>query len=142
MKMRLHLLFVLFVMMSVVSLAQNSDLIIPQAVKNRMLARFPQTQDVPVTWTKDGVNYKGSLIIMDKPAFAIIDETGKLVRLEKTIHFSYLPKKISDYLSRQYIGYQILDVYEITDSSGIKTYKTTFQYKQTMDFNVDGVPLK
>ena len=140
--MRVVLMLILGVLISVSLLAQESGLVVPKAVKNRMLAKFPQTQDVPVAWTKEGTNYKGSLTIMDKPAFALIDETGKIIRLERTIHYSYLPKKISDQLSKLYPGYEVLDVFEVTDAVGAKTYKTTFQYKQTLVFDAEGVSAK
>jgi len=112
--------------------------VVPDAVKNKMLGMFPQTQAIPVTWVKEGTNYKGSLTIMEKPAFAVFDSAGKIVRIEKRLHVSYLPKKVVTQLNKQYPGNEILDVYELTDAAGKKTYKTTFQYKQTSVFNPEG----
>ena len=52
-------------------LAQDTTkLVVPKKVKNRVLAMWPQTQAVPVTWTKEGAYFKASLLIMEKPAFA------------------------------------------------------------------------
>lgn len=104
-----------------------------------MLAMFPQTQAVPVTWSKEGDNYKGSLTIMEKPAFAVFDSTGKVVRIEKRLHVSYVPKKVTDQLNKQYPGNEILDVYELTDPAGKKSYKLTYQFKQTSVFNAEGI---
>ena len=121
-------------------LAQDAgNVVVPQKVKNKMLAMFPQTQAVPVTWSKEGVNYKGALTIMEKPAFAVFDSTGKVVRIEKRLHVSYVPKKVTDQLNKQYPGNEILDVYELTDAAGTKTYKLTYQFKQTSVFNAEGM---
>jgi hypothetical protein len=123
--------------------AQDAEkLVVPDAVKNKMLGMFPQTQAVPVTWVKEGVNYKGSLTIMEKPAFAVFDSTGNVVRIEKRLHSSYLPKKVTAQLNKQYPGNEILDIYELTDAAGKKTYKTTFKYTQTSVFTTEGVELK
>jgi hypothetical protein len=123
--------------------AQDAEkLVVPDAVKNKMLGMFPQTQAVPVEWVKDGSNYKGSLKIMEKPAFAVFDSTGNVVRIEKRLHVSYLPKKVTTQLNKLYPGNEILDIYEMTDAAGKKTYKTTFKYTQTEVFNPEGVVVK
>ncbi len=128
------------VLISASLIAQNAGKIeVPTAVKNAMLFKFPQTQEVPVTWTKEGAYYSGTLMIMEKPALAVFDSTGKIIRIEKRLHISFLPKKIITALNKQYPGNEILDIYELTDAAGKKTYKTTFQYKQTSVFNADGV---
>jgi hypothetical protein len=107
-----------------------------------MLALYPQTQEVPVTWTKEGLYYKGSLIIMEKPAAIIFDSTGKVLRTEKKIHQTYLPKKIISQLNADYPGNVFQDIFEFTDATGVKTYKTTFQVTITKVFNADGTVAK
>jgi hypothetical protein len=120
-------------------LAQDaSNIVVPTAVKNAMLFKFPQTQAVPVTWVKEGANYSGTLLIMQKPAFAVFDSTGKILRVEKRLHISFLPKKIITQMNKQYPNNEILDIYELTDAAGKVTYKITFHYKQTSVFNADG----
>lgn len=99
---------------------------------------FPQIQVVPVTWVKEGANFKGSLKILEKPAFAIIDTTGKLVRVERRLNVYYLPKKIITQLNKLYPGNEIIDIYELTNALEKKTYKITYQYKQTSVFNPEG----
>ena len=124
-------------------LAQDTTkLVVPKKVKNRVLAMWPQTQAVPVTWTKEGAYFKASLLIMEKPAFAIIDTTGKLIQVERRLHVTYLPKKIIDQLNKQYPGIEILDIYELTDAAGKVTYRTTYQFKQTTVFAADGTVVK
>ena len=117
----------------------TTKIVVPQKVKNKMLGMFPQTQVVPVTWVKDGQNYKASLIIMEKPAFALFDSTGKVVRIEKRLNVYYLPKKIVNQLNKQYPSNEILEIFEVTDATGKKIYKTTFKCTQTLIFNADGV---
>jgi len=140
---KICLVLVLGILMSIDIYAQNSEtLVVPEAVKNSMLMRFPQTQKVPVTWSKDGANFKGSLVVMEKPAFAIFDVTGKIIRVERTMHYSFLSKKIVSQLNSQYPGNEILDVYEVTDAAGLKTYKTTFKYTKSEVFKEDGSIVK
>jgi len=107
-----------------------------------MLALFPQTQAVPVTWSKEGVNYMGTLKIMDKPAYVVIDSTGKVVRIERRLHVSYLPKKVVEQLNRDYPGNEILDVYELTDAADKKSYRTTYRFQKTSTFTSDGIIMK
>jgi hypothetical protein len=124
-------------------LAQDTaKIVVPKKVANKMLGMFPQTQVVPVTWSMEGYNYKGTLKIMEKPAIAVFDSTGKIVRIERRLHSSFLPKKIVSQLNKEYPGNEILDVYELTDAKENKTYKTTFQCTQTRVFNPEGVDVK
>ena len=130
-------------LISVFLLAQDTGkIIVPLKVKNKMLALYPQTQDVPVTWSKEGLNYKGSLTIMEKPANIVFDSTGKVIYVEKRIHPTYLPKKISAQLNSNYPGNIIQEVFEYTNAAGKKTYKTTYQVIITTQFNEDGTVSK
>jgi hypothetical protein len=124
-------------------LAQDTaKLFVPKRVKNKMLALYPQTQEVPVTWTKDGLYYRGSLTIMEKPAFIVFDSTGKVIRTEKRIHQTYLPKKITGQLNTEFPGNVIKEIFEYTDAAGVKTYKTTIQATITRMYNEDGTIAK
>ena len=140
---RIVFIFVAGLCLSVSLLAQDAEkVVVPQKVKNKMLALYPQTQEVPVTWTKEGLYYKGSLIIMEKPAAIIFDSTGKVLRTEKKIHQTYLPKKIISQLNTDYPGNVFQDIFEFTDAAGVKTYQTTFQTIITTVFNADGTVAK
>jgi hypothetical protein len=120
----------------------TAKIVIPKRVANKMLGMFPQTQVVPVTWSKEGDNYKGILTIMEKPATAVFDSTGKVIRVERRLHYSFLPKTIVAQLNKKYPENEILDVYELTDSKGNKTYKTTYKCIQTSVFNTEGAIVK
>ena len=131
----------LFVSISLVA-QDKGDLVVPKRVKNKMLALYPQTQEVPVTWSKEDYNYKGSLTIMEKPAAIVFDSTGKVLRTEKRIHQTYLPKPILAQLKAEDKDYVIKEIYEFTDASGKKTYTTTYQVVKTTIFNEDGTVVK
>ena len=75
---------------------KNDTLVVPQVVKNRMLANFPQTMDIPVIWEKEGANYKGTLTVMEKPATMVVDPTGKLLWIEYRQSEDYLPAVVID----------------------------------------------
>ncbi len=143
MKNRIGLMLIVGLLMTSCLFAQDTaKVIVPKAVSNKMIGIFPQTQLDPVTWSKEGANYKGAFVIMDKPAFAIFDEKGQVIRIERRLHYTYLPKKIVSNLNEQYPGNVIEDVYETTDAAGGKTYKTTFKYKKTINFKEDGLEVK
>jgi len=120
----------------------TAKIVVPKRVKNKMLALYPQTQEVPVTWCKEGLYYKGSLTIMEKPAFIVFDSIGKVIRIEQKIHQTYLPKKIIAQLNKDYPGNVIQEIFEFTDAAGVKTYKTTFQVSLTRLYNPDGTIAK
>ena len=99
-------------------------------------------QEVPVTWSKDGANYMGSLTIMEKPAGILFDSTGKVLYTEKRIHQTYLPKPILAQLKAQDPNYAVKEIYEYTDAAGKKTYKTICQMVITAKYNEDGTLVK
>ncbi|MFZ4799369.1 MAG: hypothetical protein ACOYMA_17850 [Bacteroidia bacterium] len=120
------------------SAQETSDIIVPEVVKNRLMAMWPQIQAVPVTWSMDGGNYKATILILEKPAFAIIDPAGKLIKVERRLGVYYLPKEITASLNKQFPENEVLDIYEFTNSNGIKTYNITYKVKTTSLFNSDG----
>ncbi len=129
------------VLISCMGYAQKIDSVaIPEIIWNRMLLTYPSTRVYPVTWTKEKGIYKGELTIMEKPAFALIDSTGRLIRKEKRYPETHLPTQIKDELTTKFPGYKIIDIYQFTDEKGIQTYKTTFQCEQTIIYNTDGKP--
>jgi len=142
--MKLNFFLVVLVMfVSLFSFSQTkTELVIPPIVKNEMLAVFPQAFDIPVTWEMEGLNFKGNIEIMGNPAFAVFNENGKLIRRENKMHVSYLSKSIIRELDSKYPGNEILEVYEVLDSSGTKTYKTTYKFKATTVFRNDGSIVK
>jgi hypothetical protein len=116
----------------------SNSIVVPEVVKNRLMSIWPQIQAVPVTWTMEGGNFKGEIVVLDKPAFALIDPVGKLLKVEKRLNAYYLPKEVSASLNKQFPENEILDIYELTDSNGIKTYNITYKVKTTSLFNSEG----
>ena len=134
-------LFILSV--SFIGFAQKSDTItVPQVVKNRMIANFPQTIDVPVKWEREGVNYKGTLIVMQKPATMVIDPTGKMLWIEYRQTEEYLPSAVVDSLKKRFLDVSIKDVYKMINEKGKVSYRTTIQHTSTTVVNEDGTPFK
>jgi len=109
---------------------------VPQNVKDRLQAKFPQTIEIPVSWSKEKGNYKASITIMDSPAFMIMDSLGRTIRVERKIHETYLPKKAKDKLKSLDPNYQVVSVMQVTDSKEKVTYKTVA--KITSNFTFDG----
>ena len=132
---------VFIVLISCMGYAQKIDsAAIPKIVWNGMFDTYPVTYVYPVTWTKEGSLYKGQLTLMEKPAFALIDSTGRLIRKERLFPEFHLPKQIKNEMTTKYPGYKIKEIYQFTDDKGKETYKITFQFEQTTIYNPDGTP--
>ena len=105
---------VFIVLISCMGYAQKIDSpAVPEIVWRGMFDTYPSTRVYHVTWTKEGSLYKGELTIMEKPAFALIDSTGRLIRKEKLFPEFHLPKQIKDELTSKYPGYKIKEIYQI-----------------------------
>ncbi|MDP1622514.1 MAG: hypothetical protein Q8M08_09285 [Bacteroidales bacterium] len=111
---------------------------VPQNIKDRLQAKFPQTIEIPVAWSKEKGNYKASITIMDSPAFMVLDSLGRTVRIERKIHETYLPKKAKDKLKALDPNYQVVSVMQITDGKEKVTYKTVAKISTNFTFNSDG----
>ena len=123
--------------------SQKADtLTVPQAVKNRMLAQFPQTMDIPVKWEKAGANYKGTLTVMDQPATMVVDPTGKMLWMEYRQLESYLPQVVKDSLKKHFLDVKVLDVYKMVNDQGKVSYRTTIQHTSTTLINENGTAVK
>ena len=120
----------------------KQEITVPQKVKNKMLAMHPQTQEVPVVWTKEGDNYKGSLLFMGTPGFLVFDSTGRVIRSEQRILPLYVPKPVLETLKAEDPNYVIKEVIEITSPGGKKSYHATYQVTRVAVFNADGTLVK
>lgn len=114
---------------------------VPQNCKDRVTVMFPQTMDIPVSWTKEKGNYKAAITIMDAPAFMVIDSLGTILRIERRIHETYLPKKAKDKLKSLDPNYQIVNILQITDDKQKVTYKTVAKISTNFTFDTDGTLL-
>jgi len=114
---------------------------VPQNIKDRLQAKFPQTIDIPVSWSKEKGNYKAMITIMDAPAFMIMDTLGNTVRIERKLHENYLPQKAKDKLKSLDPNYQVVNVMQITDSKEKVTYKTVAKITTYITFDTDGTLL-
>jgi hypothetical protein len=109
---------------------------VPQLIKDRVQFKFPQAMDLPIAWSREKSDYKASLTIMDSPAFIVVDTLGKIKRVERKIHESYLPEKATKYLKTLDAKYEMVSVMQVTDENEKVTYKTVARVKT--DFTFDG----
>ena len=137
--MRKLILFIAFTVLGAYSYSQQlpADKV-PSYIKERLQAQFPQTIEIPVSWSKEKSNYKASITIMDAPAFMIIDTLGHTVRIERTIHETYLPQKAKNHLKSLDPAYKVVSILQITDNKGKVTYKTVAQIITKLTFDENG----
>ncbi len=131
-----------FVLLGTFSFAQQlQPSQVPQNIKDRLQAKFPQTIEIPVSWSKEKGNYKATITIMDAPATMVIDSLGRTVRIERKIHESYLPKKAKDKLFKLDPKYEVVSALQITDNKEKVTYQTVVKISSNFSFDSNGAPL-
>ncbi len=119
---------------------------VPQNIKERLQYKFPQTLDLPVSWSKEKKNYKATMTIMDNPAVMVMDTTGKTLRIERRINETYLPKKAKEHLKALDKDYEVVSVTQITEGDELYegkdkvkvTYKTVAKIRTNFTFDNDG----
>jgi hypothetical protein len=111
---------------------------VPQLIKDRVQFKFPQTLDIPVAWSKDKGDYKANLTIMDTPAWIVVDTTGKIKRIERRIHETYLPEKAKKYMKTLDPTYTVVSVMQITDEKEQVTYQTVAKIRTDISFDGKG----
>ncbi|MEI7661280.1 MAG: hypothetical protein WCK34_03740 [Bacteroidota bacterium] len=133
------IIFLAFLLCVQISFAQkNKRLVIPESVKGRFLFLFPQTQDTvanPIKWEKVKGNYRATITVMDAPATAVIDSSGKALRVERVVHEFYLPEKAKEYLKTNYKELKVKSVVQVTDDKGKIVYTTLLESKPVFDQN-------
>lgn len=116
---------------------------VPENVKGRFIFLFPQAQNSvkhPVKWEKVKANYKGSLTILNAPAFALIDSTGNVLRVEMSVVEDSLPEKVKAYLKSNFKDSKIKSITRITNEKGKVTYNTVLESKPV--FAEDGTLIR
>lgn len=111
---------------------------VPQKIKDKVQFTFPQALDQPVSWSKEKGEYKANLTIMDTPAMIVVDTLGKIKRVERRIHESYLPQKARTYLKSLDPNYQVVSVMQITEDKEKVSYKTVARIKTDFTFDSNG----
>ncbi len=118
------------------SAQNNKPLVVPKMVKNRFQFLFPPTIDSvahPVKWERVKPNYKGTTMVMEFPATALIDSTGKVLRVERVINEYYLPEKIKEYLKTTYKDIPVKTVSRVTNEKGKNSFSVVLEVKPTFD---------
>jgi hypothetical protein len=112
---------------------------VPQLIKDRVQFKFPQSMDVPVAWSREkGGDYKANLTIMDTPAWIVVDTLGKIKRVERRIHETYLPEKAKKYMKSLDPNYTVVSVMQVTDDKEQVTYQTVARIKTDISFDGKG----
>lgn len=103
---------------------------VPEIVFMKFRWQYPQTQDTvsyPVTWAKDGDNYKASFVLNDAITYIILDSLGNLQKQVRRISPHKIPPKISDALKERFQEFNLLYILKIVDASGKETYQISLE---------------
>jgi hypothetical protein len=130
------LLFILLFAVTFLFAQKTTD--VPKAVTDRMLTLFPQANTTPVTWEKNGFNYRGTLDNKERNGAAVIDSTGKIIQTERKINPKNLPDKSRKALAAQYKEFEVIDLWAVSDDKAKSSFKATVQIKEVILFDKDG----
>jgi hypothetical protein len=130
--------FLLILLLPFTGMFAQKNIDVPKAVTDRMMTLFPQMKTTPVTWEKNGFNYRGTLELKDYPGAAVIDSSGKIILTERKINPIHMPADAKKYLDGQYKNYEIIEVWSVSDDKAKLTYRATVRIKEVLSFDKDG----
>jgi hypothetical protein len=125
---------IILVILTVLSVAGFSQTLkssqVPRLTKGKFMFQFPQTQDTvqfPVTWEKDGANYKASFLLNEATAYVILDSLGNTKKLVRRISLHKLPEQITKSLKQKYANVEPKYIVLIVDENGKESYQITME---------------
>ena len=122
------LLFLGFGFMQVFS-QEIKEEAVPSKCKTQIRNVFPTllTGEGKVKWEKKSVNYKATLV--GTKDFVLMDSISKILLVEQRVNPNSIPKPIIENLKLQYPDMDMTDLYMITDSKSMTTYRATITTK-------------
>jgi hypothetical protein len=127
-----------------VSAQKKEKLVIPPVVMESVKAIYPQLMSNPnaVKWEKEGLNFKASLTQSEYPGLSVLDSTGRVLRMEQKTTEKSLSAKAMNYLSKEYPGMSVEEVWMVTDEKSVVTYKTRIVIRHDFVFDTNGDVVK
>ena len=89
---------------------------VPAKVKEAFAKKYASSK--AKEWEKEGDAYEVEFNLNKVESSAIFSADGTFKELEQEIKLSELPKSVSDYCAKNYIGWKIEEAEKITDASG------------------------
>ncbi len=94
---------------------------VPTNVKASFAKKYA-TSKVEV-WEKEGEDYEAEFHLNKVESSAVFSADGTFKELEQEIKITELPKTVTDYCTKNFLGYKISETAKITDGNGKVMYE-------------------
>lgn len=98
---------------------------VPANVKDGFAKKYPGSK-VKV-WEKEGADFEAEFDLNKVESSAVFGGNGTFKELEQEIKPSALPKAVTDYCTKNYVGYKLSEAAKITDASGKVMYEAEME---------------
>jgi hypothetical protein len=104
------------------SYSQQKKEEIPAAAKTAFSAKFPKAQKVKWSIEKPG-EFEAEFTLNGVEFAALYDLNGQLIETENEIKESALPQTVKSAIAKDFAGYKISEIEQVTDVKNIVTYE-------------------
>lgn len=93
---------------------------VPKSVKEAFAKKYPGAK---AEWEKEGTDFEAEFDLNKVESSAVFSSDGTFKELEQEIKTSELPKSVTDYCTKNYVGYKLEEAAKITDAGGKVLYE-------------------
>lgn len=97
---------------------------VPSAVKEAFVKKYPGAK---AEWEKEGSDYEAEFKLDKVETSAVFAANGTFKEVEQEIKISELPKSVSEYCTKNFVGYKLDEATKITDSTGKVWYEVEME---------------
>lgn len=94
---------------------------VPQSVKDSFTKKYSGAK--VEKWEKEGADYEAEFHLKKVESSALFDANGTFKELEQEIKTSELPKAVTDYCTKNFVGHKLSEASKITDATGKVMYE-------------------
>lgn len=102
----------------IISLAASAQKVkeadVPANVKEAFIKKYPGSK---AEWEKEGSDYEAEFKLNKVETSAAFNASGIFLEAEQEIKTSELPKSITEYCTKNYVGYKLDEASKITDAA-------------------------
>lgn len=94
---------------------------VPANVKSAFEKKYPNVK--VEKWEKEGADFEAEFDLNKVESSALFDANGSFKEIEQEINTTELPKPATEYCTKTFADYKIVESSKITDASGTITYE-------------------
>lgn len=97
---------------------------VPANVKEAFIKKYPGAK---AEWEKEGSGYEAEFKLNKVETSAVFDANGIFKETEQEIKTSELPKSVTEYCTKNFVGYKLDEASKITDAAGKLWYEAELE---------------